>query len=176
MKMRSADMPSVAVRGYLRSIPKGASYVTTRCTVEKTVVSYHFNGQKVEKEFPPEPIILTARRWRRNSHQSQELMDRTTDIKIVRMERLARGSNLKAFVDVKIGEITIIDCRVIQQPGQKAYLSGPQKPIEGGRWAPIVKMSAALRQCVQEAVLKEAERYGIIEKPEARRDLLLEHL
>ena len=56
MKMRSEGMPSVAVRGYLRSIPKGASYVTTRCTVEKTVVSYHFNGQKVEKEFPPEPV------------------------------------------------------------------------------------------------------------------------
>lgn len=99
-----------------------------------------------------------------------------SDIKVLRVERLSRGSNLKAFVDVKIGDITILDCRVVQQPGQKAYLSGPQKPLEGGRWAPIVKMSTALRERVQEAVLKEAERYGIIEKTEAQRDPLFEHL
>lgn len=54
MKKQSDNRVGVAVAGYLRSIPKGATYVTTRSTVDKTVVSYWFNGQKVEKEFPPE--------------------------------------------------------------------------------------------------------------------------
>lgn len=101
----------------------------------------------------------------------------STEIKILRVERLNRGSNLKALVDVKIGDITIIDCRVVQQPGQRAYLSGPQKPLDDGHWAPIVKMTTSLRERVQEVVLKEAERCGIVEKPKSKQgDLLTEHL
>lgn len=53
MKSRTDQSITTAVTGYVRSIPKGATFVTTRSTVDKTVVSYWFNGQKVVKEFPP---------------------------------------------------------------------------------------------------------------------------
>ena len=53
-KLDSQQSVNAAIGGYLKSIPKGATYVTTRSTVDKTVVSYWFNGQRVEKDFPPD--------------------------------------------------------------------------------------------------------------------------
>lgn len=99
------------------------------------------------------------------------------EIKVVSMRRQSPCGNLRAFVEVRVGDITIADCRIIQQPGQKAHLSGPQKQIEGGRWVPLVKMTAALRDRVQGIVLAEAEKAGIVDKvvPE-QPDLMMENL
>lgn len=53
-KLDSQQSVNAAIIGYVKHIPKGATYVITRSTAEKTVVSYWFNGQQVVKEFPPE--------------------------------------------------------------------------------------------------------------------------
>lgn len=69
--------------------------------------------------------------------------------------------NLRAFVEIKVGEVTICDCRIIQQPGQKAYVTGPQKQV-GLTFFPLVKMTPALRDQVQGVVLSEAVRRGLV--------------
>lgn len=74
----------------------------------------------------------------------------------------AGQANLRAFAVVRIGEITIHDCKVIQQPGQRAYVTGPQKQV-GDRWFPLVSMSSELRERVQAAVLEAAAHRGFIE-------------
>ena len=69
--------------------------------------------------------------------------------------------NLRGFATIKVGEITIHDCRIIQQPGSRAYVSGPQKQV-GQRYYPLVTMSAALRDRVQMEVLEAAKKGGLI--------------
>ena len=71
---------------------------------------------------------------------------------VMRVTPVSGQGNLRAFADVRVGEITVCDCRVIQQAGQVAYVAGPQKQ-ERGRWWPLVKMSPELRERVQSAVL-----------------------
>ncbi len=75
----------------------------------------------------------------------------------------AGQTNLRAFATVKVGEITIHDCKVIQQPGQRAYVTGPQKQV-GERWYPLVSMSSRLRDRVQAQVLDAAMKRGMIER------------
>ncbi len=75
-----------------------------------------------------------------------------TPITILRVSPVSGHGNLRAFAQVRVGDIIIVDCRLIQQPGQVAYLTGPQKE-ESGRWWPLVKMTPALRERVQAAVL-----------------------
>lgn len=70
--------------------------------------------------------------------------------------------NLRGFAEIKVGEITICDCRIIQQPGQRAYVSGPQKQV-GTAFYPIVKMSSALKEKVQAVVLDAATRARLIQ-------------
>lgn len=69
--------------------------------------------------------------------------------------------NLKAFAEVKIGDITICDCRIIQQPGHKAYVTGPQVQV-GKNFYPLVKMTPNLRDLVQATVIAEALKLGVI--------------
>lgn len=69
--------------------------------------------------------------------------------------------NLKAFIQIKVGEITICDCRVVQQAGQKAYVSGPQKQVNG-QWVPLVKMTPALRTQVEAVILPLLRAQGVV--------------
>ncbi len=75
-------------------------------------------------------------------------------VTILRITPITGHGNLRGFADVKIGEITICDCRIVQQLNQAAYVVGPQKQ-ERGRWRSLVKLSPELRQRVQETVLTE---------------------
>lgn len=64
-------------------------------------------------------------------------LDRLTVTKITPMKN---DSNLKAFASVKLGNVlTIHDCRVIQQAGQQAFVSLPQRKDEAsGKYFYIV--------------------------------------
>ena len=83
------------------------------------------------------------------------------NIQVLRVVKVTGGGNLRAFADVRVGEITICDCKVIQQLGQRAYVTGPQKQV-GERWYPLVKMSGGLRDRVQACVLQEAVNRGLV--------------
>lgn len=66
------------------------------------------------------------------------------DIEIVKWKRLSSGGALKAFASVRLGAMTLHDFRVIQQPGQEAWVSPPQKEVtvKGERkWYPLVEFT-----------------------------------
>ena len=65
---------------------------------------------------------------------------------------------LKAFVDVQVGTTLIVHgCRVIQQPGQRAFVSPPQVAWTGQdgkkHYSPIVEWTGALKSAVETAIL-----------------------
>jgi len=82
-------------------------------------------------------------------------------IELVQVFKLPTSGNLKAYIQIKVGEITICDCRVIQQVGQRAYISGPQKAHNGG-FVPLVKMSQSLKQRVEEAIIPKLIEQQIV--------------
>jgi DNA-binding cell septation regulator SpoVG len=84
---------------------------------------------------------------------------------IHRVEKAA----LRAFADVALGlSIIIYGFRLVQQPGQRAWVSSPQREWVGDdgkhHYAPIVELSGALKTRVEQAILQawEAEegRHG----------------
>ena len=84
----------------------------------------------------------------------------------ITVARLARAAvpgqpNLRGFAEVRIGEITICDCRIIQCVGQKAYVTGPQKQV-GLRFYPLVRLSSDLREKVQAVVINAALQMGLV--------------
>jgi hypothetical protein len=77
---------------------------------------------------------------------------------VANIRRVSKGS-LQAFADVQIGGILVRDFRIVQQVhlGQKAWVSPPQKEWTGDdgkkRYAPIIELSARLKQAVEQAIL-----------------------
>lgn len=79
-------------------------------------------------------------------------------VEIFDMERFDKG-NLKALAHVRLGRsIRVYGFRVIQQPGQKAWVSPPQRSWEGKdgkiKYAPIVELTGELKDEVEQAVLE----------------------
>jgi DNA-binding cell septation regulator SpoVG len=75
------------------------------------------------------------------------------------------GGNLKAFVDVQLGpSVTIFGFRIIQQAGQKAWVSAPQREYtdQSGikRYAPIVELTGNLKDRVEHAIMAAWEESG----------------
>ncbi len=67
---------------------------------------------------------------------------------------IAGEGNLRAFAAVQIGPITVNSVRVIQQPGQAAYVAGPQEKDAQGHWRHLVKFTdERIKQQVRTAVL-----------------------
>lgn len=71
--------------------------------------------------------------------------------------------NLRAFADVKIGPLVVTGCRVIQQPGQRPWVSMPQAVADDGRFFPCLRTDDDdLRAAVRERVLRAAETAGVL--------------
>jgi DNA-binding cell septation regulator SpoVG len=47
-------------------------------------------------------------------------------IQVFEIKKVTKPGNLKAFVKIQIGETVFHDFRIVQQPGQKAWISPPQ--------------------------------------------------
>ena len=66
------------------------------------------------------------------------------DITVENIRKLDGSGNLKAFVSVNIGgKLTIHSCRIIQQPGQKAWVALPQREWttqQGEKLAPLIEL------------------------------------
>jgi DNA-binding cell septation regulator SpoVG len=87
------------------------------------------------------------------------------DITVGKIRIIEKG-NLKAFVSIVIdGVMTIHDCRVVQQVGQKAWVSMPQKEYQQNgerKYAAVVEVernSPTLRR-IEQVILEawETER------------------
>jgi DNA-binding cell septation regulator SpoVG len=85
-----------------------------------------------------------------------------TSIEVVAIRPLPAAGNLKAFASVRLGDVTIHDCRVIQQPGQRAWVSMSQREYTTDdrerRFSVIVELTDALKKEVSRAVLAAWER------------------
>lgn len=47
-------------------------------------------------------------------------------IQILEIKKVDNGGALQAFAKIKLGEIICCDFRIVQQPGQRAWVSVPQ--------------------------------------------------
>ena len=80
-------------------------------------------------------------------------------IAVEKIRRVAKG-NLKAFASVHMGgKFRIHSLRIVQQPGQAAWVSLPQSEWtdrEGKtRYSPIIELPNNVKEAISEAVLKE---------------------
>lgn len=81
------------------------------------------------------------------------------DIEVISIKRLKDCRSLKAFASIRFGGIEIHGLRIVQQPGQKAWVSLPQ--VEYNRdgkkcYYPMItihdkRLKAAITQAVLEA-------------------------
>jgi len=71
--------------------------------------------------------------------------------------RAINKGNLLGFASVRVGQLIINDCRVVQQPGQDAWVSLPQNSYVNKdgetKYAPIVECPKEWKEAIQEAVL-----------------------
>jgi DNA-binding cell septation regulator SpoVG len=83
-------------------------------------------------------------------------------VEVIGLKPLNNKGNLKAFASIRLGGVTIHDCRIVQQFGQKAWVSLPQKEYttKAGekKYAPVVELNDNLKKQVCDAVLKAWER------------------
>jgi DNA-binding cell septation regulator SpoVG len=71
--------------------------------------------------------------------------------------------NLRAFADVQIGPLVVTGCRIVQQPGQAAWVSMPQVQADNGTFYPCLRTDDdALRADVRERVLRAAASAGVL--------------
>lgn len=77
----------------------------------------------------------------------------TDKIQVVRITPATKG-NIKAFASIRLGEtLTIHGVKVVQQPGQKAYVRLPESEKDG-RYFPVVSANdQRFQDAVQEKVL-----------------------
>jgi len=76
------------------------------------------------------------------------------NVTVKELRRLPGGGNLRAFAIVEVGPWIVRGCRVVQQPGQRAFVSLPQESTTDGRYFPIVQtQDRGLKEAIQRAVL-----------------------
>lgn len=88
--------------------------------------------------------------------------DRPIAVTILNLTHPNKAGNLKAFVDVQVGStLTIFGCRVIQQPGQRAWVSPPQRewttPDGTKKFSPVIEWRGPLKDAVERTIL---DAYG----------------
>lgn len=75
-------------------------------------------------------------------------------VTVIKVTPVPTPGNLRAFADVQIGPLVVTGCRVIQQPGQRPWVSMPQTQADDGRWFPVLRTDDdLLRAQVRDRVL-----------------------
>jgi DNA-binding cell septation regulator SpoVG len=87
-------------------------------------------------------------------------------IQVVEVTAIGKG-NLKAMASVRIGPSLIVHkCRIIQQPGQHAWVSMPQEAWTGSdgkaHYTALVELTGDLRTRVEQAILEAVQRQGLL--------------
>lgn len=79
------------------------------------------------------------------------------NITIETLKLVNGGGNLKAFVDLRIGETLFRSFRIVQQPGQKAWVSPPADSWTGKdgkkRFTRLIEFPERIRTAVEAVVL-----------------------
>jgi DNA-binding cell septation regulator SpoVG len=83
------------------------------------------------------------------------------EIDVLDVRPVSNAGNVRAFVSVRLGPLVIHSCKVVQQPGQRAWVSLPQTQNDGRYWPVIEITNPDLLAQVRGAILNRwAERYG----------------
>jgi DNA-binding cell septation regulator SpoVG len=80
-------------------------------------------------------------------------------IEVVRITPIKTEGNLKAFAVVRVDGFEVHSCRIVQQPGQKAFMSWPHTRSKDS-WYPILRTPDRLRREVEAVVLEEWQKGG----------------
>lgn len=79
------------------------------------------------------------------------------DIQIIEIKPINQG-NLRAFVKIRLGDITLNDFRIVQQAGQRAWVSVPQATWtdQGGKlhYKPIIELPANVKGQISRVILQ----------------------
>lgn len=80
------------------------------------------------------------------------------NITVLNIKEMDGQGSLKAFVSVTINhKLTIHSCRIVQQPGQKAWFSLPQREWTDStgqkRYSPLIEIPEKVKTAIREAVL-----------------------
>ena len=79
----------------------------------------------------------------------------TLDVKIIKIHRLARGSPVKAFVDLGINDALLIKGVRIVQGKKRLFVSMPIEQGKNERWYERVRcMNQSIRSLIAEKVLE----------------------
>ena len=85
-----------------------------------------------------------------------------SDIELLEVRPVTSAGNVRAFVTVRLGGVTIHGCKIVQQQGQAAWLAMPDRsyPDASGkqRWAAVVELSPELRRRVSDVITAEWAR------------------
>lgn len=82
---------------------------------------------------------------------SNPYLDRVTVLAIRPIDK----GNLKAFAEIQLGETMIISgCRIIQKPGQRAYVAFPQNESNGKFYPVVTAVDKRFKEAVEEKVLR----------------------
>jgi DNA-binding cell septation regulator SpoVG len=84
-------------------------------------------------------------------------METDRRITVLSVRLLTGRGNLRAMADVTCGPLTLCGVRVIQQPGQAAYVLLPQTRDKDGQYWPVVKTDSATKEAIQTEVLRAYE-------------------
>jgi DNA-binding cell septation regulator SpoVG len=78
-------------------------------------------------------------------------------VQVLQLKRLTTPGNLKAFVKLSVEGMIFHDFRIVQQPGQAAWVSPPQAEWadKAGKkhYKPLIELPEMLKNEVSEAVL-----------------------
>jgi hypothetical protein len=78
------------------------------------------------------------------------------ELSVIEVQSVDKG-NLKAFVAVQVNGVLVKDCRIIQPPGQAAWVSAPQVSYEVGgekKWKSLVEFPKEMRKQIEAVVLE----------------------
>jgi DNA-binding cell septation regulator SpoVG len=78
------------------------------------------------------------------------------NVEVVAIRPLTNSGDLRAFVSIKIDNITTHDLRIVQQPGQRVWISMPTREYrqhEQRRFSPVVELSESPKYEVSRIVL-----------------------
>ncbi len=77
-----------------------------------------------------------------------------TKIIILKIKKIT-SSNLRALVDIQLGNIIINGCRVVQQPNQKPWVAFPQQQSNSdSKWYSVIQCTdPSLDKAIKEQIL-----------------------
>lgn len=85
------------------------------------------------------------------------------EVTVGQFKPTTKEGNLKTWVNIIIGGVQINECKIIQQPGQRAFVAMPdreyQQPDGKKAYYPIVKLTDELKDKVRDVVIPAWEEF-----------------